>query len=162
VGKKTYIDEKGYLRFKDSGKLVHRWVAHKYIYPKSPKHGMPFGHYQVHHIDNNKLNNDVSNLQIVTERQHAEIHNIPRKSARRKGCFIATAAYGTPFANDINVLRNWRDRFLMKSFIGKDFVEWYYTNSPPIAEYISNKNILKLLIRILFKPFILILRLKYK
>jgi len=28
--KKTYVDKYGYLRFKDTNKLVHRWVMEKY------------------------------------------------------------------------------------------------------------------------------------
>ncbi len=36
-------------------------------------------------------------------------------------CFIATAAYGTPFAGEIDVLRNWRDDFLQASYPGRAF-----------------------------------------
>jgi hypothetical protein len=31
--------------------------------------------YELHHIDLNKLNNDVSNLQLVTPKEHTEIHS---------------------------------------------------------------------------------------
>lgn len=65
---KTYIDNDGYLRFKDSNQLVHRWVLRKYGYNLR-------GHHQVHHIDGNKLNNDISNLLIVTRGEHERIHN---------------------------------------------------------------------------------------
>jgi HNH endonuclease len=65
----TYIDENGYLRFYDSGKLVHRWVAEK-------KYGykIPDG-YVVHHIDKNKLNNHPNNLIIMSSNDHASLHN---------------------------------------------------------------------------------------
>ena len=35
-----YKDYKGYYRFKDSDKLVHRWVAYKHIYLKVEEIGV--------------------------------------------------------------------------------------------------------------------------
>jgi len=63
----TFIDDKGYRRFSDSKRLVHRWVVRQ-----SGQH-LRFYH-QVHHIDRNKLNNDISNLQVVTPEEHERIH----------------------------------------------------------------------------------------
>ena len=67
--KKTFIDENGYRRFIDSGKLVHRWVAEK-------KLGRPLrGGEIVHHIDHNKLNNSPENLHICkNQEEHEQIH----------------------------------------------------------------------------------------
>jgi len=77
MGEKTYIDDKGYLRFNDSGKLLHRYLARKYIWKKHRgKYPYRFKHYQIHHIDGNKLNNNLDNLQIVTINEHRIIHNI--------------------------------------------------------------------------------------
>jgi len=74
---KTYIDDDGYKRFKDSDKLVHRWIALNKIYlPNKHKYRFPFSKYVVHHIDLNKLNNDVSNLEIITQNEHEDIHGI--------------------------------------------------------------------------------------
>ena len=74
-----YKDHKGYFRFKDSGKLVHRWVAHKHIYLKDrKKYPLDFKEYQVHHIDKNITNNKAENLEIVSSRQHELNHNIYR------------------------------------------------------------------------------------
>jgi hypothetical protein len=71
----TYTDEHGYRRFSDSDKLVHRWVAYKYLY--DPAHySDPFSYYQIHHIDGNKLNNDMDNLEILTPIEHESIHGI--------------------------------------------------------------------------------------
>jgi len=77
MGKKTYIDKNGYLRFNDSDKLVHRWVAYNQIYKsKSWKYLMKFKNYQVHHKDGNKLNNNSSNLQVVSVFKHKNIEGI--------------------------------------------------------------------------------------
>ena len=70
------------------------------------------------------------------------------------GCFIATAAYGTPLAEEVETLRKFRDEVLMKTTAGRDFVELYYKTSPPIADFIRNKPILKALIRIGLKPLV--------
>ena len=72
---KTYVDTNGYLRYSDSNKLVHRYVALKKLYNKD-KYPLKFGEYQVHHVDRNKLNNDSSNLIICTRSQHEEFHGI--------------------------------------------------------------------------------------
>lgn len=75
---KTYVDERGYKRFKSSGKLVHRYVAYKHIYKKRALFQYPggFGRYEIHHKNGNKLDNRVDNLQIVTHSEHQRIHNI--------------------------------------------------------------------------------------
>lgn len=84
----------------------------------------------------------------------------PRSHSRGGGggCFIATAAYGTPYAEEINVLRLWRDNFLKKRALGKKFVLFYYKISPPIANFIRKSEILKKLVRMLLKPLIWILK----
>lgn len=70
------------------------------------------------------------------------------------GCFIATAAYGTPLAYEINELRYWRDTKLSSTSYGKVFIKNYYKFSPPIANYISQKEHLKKGVRIILKPLI--------
>ena len=78
------------------------------------------------------------------------------------GCFIATAAFGTPFAKEINVLRNWRDDWLIKNKIGSIVVQLYYKFSPPIANNIRISKTKRYWTRKLLTPFIKILSRKYK
>jgi hypothetical protein len=63
------------------------------------------------------------------------------------GCFIATAAYGTPTAEQIDVLREFRDVVLLKSKMGSQFVALYYRLSPPVAEFIAGNEVLRTLVR---------------
>jgi len=63
------------------------------------------------------------------------------------GCFIATAAYGTPTAEQIDVLREFRDSVLLESTAGSQFVALYYQLSPPVADFISESIFLRTLVR---------------
>ena len=65
-------------------------------------------------------------------------------------CFIATAAYGTETAEEINVLREFRDTVLLPSKLGAGFVALYYEVSPPIAEVIARNDFLRTALRLGF------------
>ena len=69
-------------------------------------------------------------------------------------CFIATAAYGSAMAPQVNVLREFRDRFLLTSSIGKTFVDCYYKYSPPLADFIEKHHRLKTAVRIILLPVV--------
>jgi hypothetical protein len=63
------------------------------------------------------------------------------------GCFIATAAYGTPMAGEIQILREFRDEYLLTNPVGQALVDFYYRVSPPIAEFITEHPSLKPVVR---------------
>ncbi|MCH7527375.1 MAG: PKD domain-containing protein [Planctomycetes bacterium] len=70
------------------------------------------------------------------------------------GCFIATAAYGTPLYEDIEVLRQFRDGYLLNSMAGTAFVDTYYRISPLLADQIAQNPPLSRLVRIILTPTI--------
>jgi hypothetical protein len=74
------------------------------------------------------------------------------------GCFIATAAYGTPLAAQIGVLRRFRDRTLLPSPIGQLAVAAYYSLSPPIAAAITSDERLRAGARALVEPVVRLTR----
>jgi hypothetical protein len=62
-------------------------------------------------------------------------------------CFIATAAYGTPMAEEIQILREFRDEYLLTNLLGQALVDVYYRVSPPVAEFITEHPGLKPVVR---------------
>jgi hypothetical protein len=62
-------------------------------------------------------------------------------------CFIATAAYGTLAAEQLDVLREFRDVVLLQNSAGSQFVALYYQLSPPIADFIAGNGFLRALVR---------------
>jgi hypothetical protein len=73
---------------------------------------------------------------------------------KKKQCFIATATYGTPMAEEVQILRDFRDKYLITNLPGQIFVYLYYQISPPIAKLIENNETLKTISRIVLTPII--------
>lgn len=73
-------------------------------------------------------------------------------------CFIATAAYGTSLAQEISVLRQFRDNFMDVTGVGRKLAETYYRTSPPIARAIAQHNTLRAFVRAILKPIVQLLQ----
>jgi len=71
-----------------------------------------------------------------------------------KECFIATAAYGSSLAPQVQHLRTFRDRFLIPYAPGRWFVERYYHYSPSLAEVLRQNDVLRAVVRTGFLPLI--------
>lgn len=71
------------------------------------------------------------------------------------GCFIATAAYGSYVHPYVVRLSEFRDRYLMSNPLGRVIVRLYYRYSPPIADFIRDRDLLKGIVRILLTPVVM-------
>ena len=91
----------------------------------------------------------------------SKVNNAKAKPAPSGGCFIATAAYGTPFSEEIDVLRNWRDDFLEASYPGRLFIRTYYSLSPPVADNISESDGKRKIVRTALGPIVKVLKDRY-
>ena len=78
------------------------------------------------------------------ERAHGEVD----------ACFIATAAYGSPLAAEVQMLRGVRDSLLRKTVLGELVVEAYYTFGPAAAGVISESELLRATARELLAPIV--------
>ncbi|MBB3046318.1 hypothetical protein FHR99_000554 [Litorivivens lipolytica] len=73
-------------------------------------------------------------------------------------CFIATAAYGSLWHRQVQVLREFRDQVLQTTAVGRWFIERYYDFSPAIAEVIEQHEGLKWLVRMVLEPVVFMIR----
>lgn len=111
----------------------------------------------------NELNYIIANFQdssayLDARQVKDEIEN-PAKSGP---CFIATAVYGSALAPEVFIFRRFRDEVLLKSRLGKVFVEIYYFISPPFASIISKIGLLKNLVRnLVLNPFLKLLKKRF-
>ncbi|BAU56619.1 serine protease [Halorhodospira halochloris] len=62
-------------------------------------------------------------------------------------CFIATAAYGSPYAAEVESLREFRDAVLIQHGLGRALVSAYYRVSPPLAAWVAESDTLKAWVR---------------
>jgi hypothetical protein len=70
------------------------------------------------------------------------------------GCFVATAAFGTPLAAEIDVLRRLRDQRLKTNTLGRVAVATYYAFAPPLARAIASDEWLRGGARRLIAPLV--------
>lgn len=72
-------------------------------------------------------------------------------------CFVATAAFGTPWEPEIQILRNWRDSHLRYSSLGRAFIGFYYNKGPVAARFIRRhpafKKPVRSVIRLIIRAF---------
>lgn len=116
----------------------------------------------VHHIVplSKGGSSDPSNLITLCRECHESIHphlraaREAREAKANKGCFIATAAYGTPYAEEVVYLRVWRDHYLSNGLAGRALVETYYLISPSIAKVVERSELFRRVIRAALKPLI--------
>jgi tetratricopeptide (TPR) repeat protein len=73
--------------------------------------------------------------------------NQPSQNSSSSSCFVATAAFGTPLALELDCLRFWRDHYLKKSTAGNLFVSFYYKVGPYAATVVKHSPFLKKLVR---------------
>jgi hypothetical protein len=69
-------------------------------------------------------------------------------------CFIATAAYGSIMANDVQQLRHVRDSLLSRTILGELAIETYYTFGPAVAGVVGESDVLRSTARSLLAPLI--------
>jgi hypothetical protein len=74
------------------------------------------------------------------------------------GCFVATAAFGSPMQDDVDLLRRFRDGALLRSPLGRLAVAAYYALSPPLAHAIAADERLRAGARRALKPAVALAR----
>jgi len=63
------------------------------------------------------------------------------------GCIITSVARGSYMEQHLELLRRFRDRFLLTNATGRALVDLYYTTSPPVAELMIRHDRLRAAVR---------------
>jgi hypothetical protein len=78
----------------------------------------------------------------------------PRELGEVDACFVATAAYGSVMARDVDMLRRFRDAMLRRTALGELAVQTYYTFSPALAGVVGESDLLRATARDLLAPIV--------
>jgi hypothetical protein len=64
-------------------------------------------------------------------------------SSTGSNCFISFSAAGSGLENYLEILRKFRDVFLLESELGKTLVDFYYQHSPSLAKFVARHDFMK-------------------
>ena len=108
---------------------------------------------------NGKGESSAMDLQVLQGNSSAA----PIAATKPSGCLIATAAFGSELAPQVQYLRDFRDEFVMKSTSGAAFMttfnDVYYSFSPQVADYERKEPILQESVKASIYPLLGILTL---
>lgn len=94
-----------------------------------------------------KINTRAQIKQLEEEAQKRAREQYEAERKKKDGCFIATSCYGNYDSKEVLILREFRDKKLLKTFFGKVSVKFYYSVSPFFARLISKSDLLKKSVR---------------
>ena len=83
-----------------------------------------------------------------------EVTTAARPVGEVDACFIATAAYGSLLANDVEMLRRFRDLAMKRSVLGELAVATYYTFSPGLSGMVGESDLLRQTARDALAPIV--------
>ena len=64
----------------------------------------------------------------------------PNSKAVKKGCYVATAVYGSYDCPEVWTLRRYRDNTLASTWYGRAFIKTYYAVSPTLVKWFGNTD----------------------
>jgi hypothetical protein len=88
----------------------------------------------------------------------AQITTTKREFATVTPCFVATAAYGSPMAAEVSVLRRLRDRYLMPQALGRAAVAGYYRVGGWLAARVRPHDEVRAIVRTALSPLVALAR----
>jgi len=107
---------------------------------------------QVYNMNKNLFDDLKENLLEIDRQNNNSIdesykdynkRNKSNENYNNSNCFVATAAFGTKWADEINILRDWRDERLQHNKFGRIFINFYYKVGPFLAKFVRRSSLLK-------------------
>ena len=99
---------------------------------------------------------------IATSTSPSRSHQITI-SVHVSPCLIATATFGSELSPKVQILRDFRDQSVLRTFAGSNFMSvfnsWYYSFSPTVAQYETAHPVARDIARVMLSPLIWILQL---
>jgi hypothetical protein len=65
-------------------------------------------------------------------------------SSQNDSCFVSTVVYGSSEAEEVIILKQWRDRTLRRYLIGRLFIRLYYKYGYTASRFVEKNESLKL------------------
>lgn len=84
----------------------------------------------------------------------AEVTTLEQRFVTVSPCFVATAAFDSPLAAEVGVLRRFRDRLLMPSAPGRALVAAYYRHGEAAADWLRSHAWARSTVRALLTPIV--------
>lgn len=88
----------------------------------------------------NRLKGQLGNMADSMDRTSRGLANYRKAMKASSGCYISTAAYGTPLSSELDALRGFRDRVLLPRPSGRLLVDHYHRTAPEIAERLGDRE----------------------
>jgi len=126
----------------------NKWISHLGN-KKFPSYTMITGIEKISKKERNEIIKEQSsgyrgNSNTITIDLSNSHKNTKKQSS---GCFIATCVYGSYNATEVIVLRKFRDKYLLRTTLGRQFVHLYYKVSPSISLKIESTVFMRFFIR---------------
>ncbi len=107
-----------------------------------------------------QIENEVTKIGADRKNAKGKAENMTRatsnnSTAKKSGCYIATAVYGDYKAPQVIALRHYRDEVLLKYIGGRMFVKLYYMISPGIAARLTSKKRLNATVRMVLDQVVI-------
>lgn len=107
----------------------------------------------------NDLLSALTELEMRCKEKYPNVNidfHMPQKTS--KGCYIATAVYGSYNCPQLWILRRFRDEKLSKNYLGNLFIKFYYKTSPYLVKRFGNCKIFNTIFKTILDKYVVFLK----